>query len=56
MYAIYAYMQNMSTPKMPAAVMPYNALVGQVLQRRREALGKSQGEVAQAIGLTQSSF
>lgn len=46
----------MSTPKMPTAVMPYNVLVGQVLQRRREALGKSQGEVAQAIGLTQSAF
>lgn len=36
--------------------MPYNALVGQILQRHREALGKSQGEVAQAIGLTQSAF
>lgn len=46
----------MSIPKMPAAVMPYNALVGQVLQRRRENLGKSQGEIAQAIGLTQSAF
>lgn len=49
-------MQTMSTPKMPAAVLPYNALVGQILQRRREALGKSQGEVALAIGLTQSAF
>lgn len=49
-------MQIMSIPKMPAAVMPYNALVGQVLQRRRENLGKSQGEIAQAIGLTQSAF
>lgn len=46
----------MSTLKMPTAVMPYNALVGQILQRHREALGKSQGEVAQAIGLTQSAF
>lgn len=49
-------MQNMSTPKLPAAVLPYNALIGHVLQKRRESLGKSQGEVAQALGLTQSAF
>lgn len=49
-------MQNMSTPKMPTAVMPYNALVGQVIQRHREILGKNQGEVAQALGLTQSAY
>lgn len=49
-------MQNMSTPKMPVAVMPYNALVGQVIQMHREILGKNQGEVAQAIGLTQSAY
>lgn len=48
--------KSMSSAKIPTAVMPYNALVGQVLQRRREALGKSQGAVAQAIGLTQSAF
>lgn len=49
-------MQIMSNPKMPTAVIPYNALVGQVLQKRREVLGKSQGAVAQDIGLTQSAF
>lgn len=49
-------MQIMSIPKMPAAVMPYNALVGQVIQRHREILGKNQGEVAQALGLTQSAY
>lgn len=41
---------------MPPAVLPYNALVGQVLQRRRESSGKSQGMAAQALGLTQSAY
>lgn len=49
-------MQSMSIPKMPPAVLPYNALVGQVLQRRRESSGKSQGMAAQALGLTQSAY
>jgi transcriptional regulator with XRE-family HTH domain len=49
-------MQYMSTHKLPTAVMPYNALVGHVIQRHRESLGKNQGEVAQALGLTQSAY
>lgn len=49
-------MQIMSTHKMPAAVMPYNALVGHVIQRHREILGHTQGEVAHALGLTQSAY
>lgn len=46
----------MSTPQMPPAVLPFNALVGQVLQRRREHSGKSQGEAALALGLSQSAY
>ncbi|MCK9345047.1 MAG: helix-turn-helix domain-containing protein [Candidatus Pacebacteria bacterium] len=46
----------MSTPKMPTAVLPYNALIGQVIQKRRDLRKKSQGEIALALGLTQSAY
>lgn len=38
------------------AVMPYNMLIGKVLQRHRELIGKSQSEIAEIAGLTQSAY
>lgn len=55
-HAQYAYMSNTSTPQLPTAVMPYNVLVGKILQRHRETSGISQSEVAAAAGLTQSAY
>lgn len=49
-------MTKMSTPQIPAAVVPYNVLVGKILQRHRESLGKSQSEIAAMAGLTQSAY
>lgn len=40
----------------PAGVMPYNVLLGKILQRQREVIGKSQSEIAEATGFTQSAY
>jgi transcriptional regulator with XRE-family HTH domain len=36
--------------------MPYNVLLGKILQRQREVIGKSQSEIAEATGFTQSAY
>lgn len=46
----------MSTLLIPSAVMPYNTLIGKILQRHRENIGKNQSEVAEVAGLTQSAY
>lgn len=45
-----------SIHSLPMAVMPYNMLIGKILQRRRELIGKSQSEIAETAGLTQSAY
>ena len=47
---------NTSTPLIPEAVLPYNVLIGKVLQRHREHLGRNQSEVAIAANMTQSAY
>lgn len=49
-------MTNKSRASLHNAVMPYNVLVGKVVQQRRESSGKSQTEVALAAGMTQSAY
>jgi transcriptional regulator with XRE-family HTH domain len=49
-------MQKKSTTSLPNAIIPYNVLVGKVIQQRRERSGKSQTEVAVGAGLTQSAY
>jgi transcriptional regulator with XRE-family HTH domain len=49
-------MKSKSTPSMPAAVLPYNMLVGKILQKRRELIEKNQSEIAEASELTQSAY
>lgn len=49
-------MNNKSTPSIPPAVMPYNMLIGKILQRHREQIGKNQSEIAEVAGLTQSAY
>lgn len=45
-----------STPFIPEAVLPYNVLVGKVLQRHRERMGRNQTELAGAAGMKQSAY
>lgn len=49
-------MKPKSTPTVPNGIVPYNALIGHILQKQREQLGRSQFEVAQSVGLTQSAY
>lgn len=49
-------MANMSTPSEPHGVMPYNMLVGTIIQRLREKAGLSQAALAKTVGLTQSAY
>jgi transcriptional regulator with XRE-family HTH domain len=49
-------MNTKSTTLIPSAVMPYNTLIGKILQRHREHIGKNQSEVAEVAGLTQSAY
>lgn len=49
-------MKTKSIPPLARAVMPYNMLIGKILQRHRELLGKSQSEIAEAATLTQSAY
>lgn len=48
--------KHKSTPLFPDAVLPYNVLVGKVLQRHRELLGLNQTEFAAAAGMKQSAY
>ncbi|WP_081073477.1 helix-turn-helix domain-containing protein [Burkholderia stagnalis] len=48
-------MQKKSTPT-PIPVVSYSALVGKLLVQRREQIGLKQGELAAALGLSQSAY
>lgn len=48
-------MQSKSTPT-PKPIVTYPALVGRLLVQRREQLGLKQGELAQALGMSQSAY
>ncbi|KFX76725.1 helix-turn-helix domain-containing protein [Ralstonia solanacearum] len=48
-------MQNKSITS-PKPVVTYPALVGKLLAQRREEIGRKQGEVAVAVGMSQSAY
>lgn len=48
-------MQKKSTPP-PRPLVTYPALVGKILAQQREARGVKQGDLAAAIGLSQSAY
>lgn len=48
-------MQKKSIPP-PRPVVTYPALVGKILARQRERLGMKQGDLATALGLSQSAY
>lgn len=48
-------MQRMSSPGQ-APTVAYSALVGRLLSQRREQIGMKQGELAAAMGLSQSAY
>ena len=54
-FAFNAYMNDKSIPQ-PTAVVTYPAIVGQVIAHQRSARGIKQGDLATALGLSQSAY
>ena len=53
--ALNAYMHQKSTPA-PQPIVTYPALVGKLLAQRREQIGLKQGQLAGALGVSQSAY
>ena len=54
-FALNAYMQTKSSPP-PKPLVTYPALVGKILAQQREVRGVKQGDLAVALGLSQSAY